>query len=160
MLPQMRVPLPLVLLALAQATVAPSCAVIYSCGVGHSDAARVDVRARAGGNYNLEIVHLDGPGHGGMCSAPAYPIGEDATLIEMGGGEYTLLAKAEDTSVPYAFPLRGQVEVEPGRCYVPAMDCDAGAHPDALTCRLVLKPTACAWHLLPRRVELTGVSGC
>src|SRR4029079_8892901 len=160
MLPQMRVPLPLVLLALAQATVAPSCAVIYSCRVGHSDAARVDVRARAGGNYNLEIVHLDGPGHGGMCSAPAYPIGEEATLIEMVGGEYTLLAKAEDTAVPYAFPLRGEVSVEAGRCYVPGMTCDAGAHPDALTCRLVLKPTSCSPHLLPRRVVSGGDRAC
>ena len=157
----MRVLLPL--LALAQATVATSCAraFIYDCGhQTGADPVRVDVRARADGNYNLEIVHVDGPGRGGMCSPPAYPIGEEATVIEMGGGEYTLLAKAEDNAIPYAFPLRGQVSGEPGRCYVPAMECDAGAHPDALTCRLVLKPTACASHLLPRRVVLTGVSGC
>ena len=154
----MRALLPLLLLA--QTTVATSCAVIYSCGVGRNDAARVDVRARADRNYNLEIMHLDGPGHGGMCSAPAYPIGEEATLIEMSGGEYTLLAKAEDTAVPYAFPLRGEVSVEPGRCYVPAMSCDAGAQPDALTCRLFLKPTSCSSHLLPRRLVLGGERAC
>jgi hypothetical protein len=155
----MRVLLPLLLVA--QATVATSCAVIYSCGHrGGGDAARVDVRARADRSYDLEIVHVDGPGHGGMCSPPAYPIGVEATLIEMRGGEYQLLAKAEDTAVPYAFPLRGEVSVEPGRCYVPAMSCDAGAHPDALTCRLVLKPMSCASHLLPRRVVIAGESAC
>jgi len=159
MLPAMRVLLPLLLLA--QVTVVPSCAVVYSCGHrGGGDAARVDVRARADRNYHLEIMHVDGPGHGGMCSAPAYAIGEEASLIEMGVGQYTLLAKAEDTAVPYAFPLRGEVSVEPGRCYVPAMSCDAGAHPDALTCRLILKPTSCGLHLLPRRVVIGGESAC
>jgi len=154
----MRVLLPVFILA--QASIATSCAHIYDCGHGPGDAVRVDVRGRTDGNYNLEIMNVDGPGHGGMCSAPAYAIGEDATLIEMGGGEYTLLAKAEDAATPYAFPLRGEVSVEPGRCYVPAMSCDAGAHPDASTCRLVLKPSSCAWHLLPRRVRLIGESGC
>jgi hypothetical protein len=78
----------------------------------------------------------------------------------MVGGEYTLLAKAEDTAVPYAFPLRGEVSVEAGRCYVPGMTCDAGAQPDALTCRLVLKPTSCSPHLLPRRVVSGGDRAC
>jgi hypothetical protein len=158
----MRALLPL--LALVPVGVATACArsVIYDCGRYPAGAAvaRVDVRARADRNYDLEIMHLDGPGHGGMCSPPAYEIGEEATLIEMGGGEYTLLAKAEDSAAPYAFPLRGEVRVEPGRCYVPAMTCDAGAHPDASTCRLVLKPTACASPRLPRRVVIRGVSGC
>jgi hypothetical protein len=155
----MRVLLPF--LALAQAGLSISCAraVIYSCGAPAANA-RVDVRALADHNYNLEIVHVDGPGRGGMCSAPAYPIGEEATLIELGSGNYRLLAKAEDTAAPYAFPLRGQVSVEAGRCYVPAMTCDGAARFDALTCRLVLKPTACASHLLPRRVMVRGMSGC
>jgi hypothetical protein len=158
----MRVLLPL--LAVAQASVAISCArpIIYTCGHhgARGDVSRVDVRARADRNYNVEIVHVDGPGRGGICSPPAYAIGEEATLIEMSGGDYTLLAKAEDTAIPYAFPLRGQVSVEPGRCYVPAMTCHTDARPDALTCRLVLKRTACASHWLPRRVVLAGMSYC
>jgi hypothetical protein len=159
----MRVLLPL--LAVAGAVVATSCArsLIYSCGgrAAAADVARVDVRARADANYDLEIVHVDGPGHGNaVCSAPAYAIGEEATLIEMGGGEYTLLAKAEDSTVPYAFPLRGVVAVQRGRCYVPAMSCDAGTRPDGLTCRLVLKPTDCAFHFIPRRVVIEGMSAC
>ena len=157
----MRVLLPL--LALALASLATSCArsIIYNCGHNAAgDAARVDVRALADGNYNLEIVHVDGPGHGGQCSPPAYPIGEEATLIEMRAGGYGLLAKAQDNASPYAFPLRGEVSVELGRCYVPGMACDAAARPDAMTCRLVLKPTACASHLLPRRVDLVGMSAC
>jgi hypothetical protein len=153
------------LLAVAQASVAISCArpIVYACGHHGSREAtsRVDVRARvADRNYDLEIVHVDGPGRGGICSPPAYAIGEEATLIEMRGGDYTLLAKAEDTAIPYAFPLRGQVSVESGRCYVPTMTCHGGGRPDALTCRLVLKPTACASHWLPRRVVLGGMSYC
>jgi hypothetical protein len=152
------------LLALALAGLATSCArtVVYSCGhhATAADAARVDVRALAERGYDLEIVHIDGPGRGGMCSPPAYAIGEEATLIELGGGDYQVLAKAGDTATPYAFPLGGRVSVQPGRCYVPAMTCDAAARPDALTCRLVLKPTACTPHLLPRRVVIRGESGC
>jgi hypothetical protein len=159
----MRVLLPL--LALVHAGVATSCAraVVYACAqpAAGSDAARVEVRARTDGNYDLEIVHVDGPGHGrGFCSAPSYPIGEEATVIETREGDYALLAKAEDTTIPYAFPVRGEVSVEPGRCYLPAMACDAGARPDAATCRLVLKPTSCTLRLLPRRVVLRGMSYC
>jgi len=160
--PVMRALLPL--LALAQVCAATSCArsVIYDCGHYPASAAvaRVEVRARADSHYELEIVHVDGPEHGGMCSPAAYAIGEEATLVEMGGGHYAMLAKAEDGATPYAFPLRGNVLVEPGRCYVPAMTCDGDAHPDALTCRLVLKPTACASRWLPRRVVLQGMSAC
>jgi hypothetical protein len=146
------------------ATLASACArpIIYTCG--HMSAspppATVDVRAAADRAYALEIVHVDGPGRGGMCSPPAYAIGEDASLIELRDGEYALLAKAQDTASPYAFPLRGRVSVDPGRCYVPAMTCDGAARPDATVCRLVLKNTACAGRWLPRRVVLSGVSAC
>ena len=95
-----------------------------------------------------------------MCSAPAYPIGEEATVIELREGGYMLLAKAEDTATPYAFPVRGEVSVQPGRCYVPGMTCDGAARFDALSCRLILKPAACASHLLPRRVVIGGMSAC
>jgi len=155
----------LALLSFLLATLASACArpIIYACG--HLSAspppATVDVRAAADRGYALEIVHVDGPGRGSTyCSPPAYGIGEDASLIELRDGEYALLAKAQDTASPYAFPLGGQVSVESGRCYVPAMTCDGPARPDATVCRLVLKNTACASRWLPRRVVLSGVSGC
>lgn len=160
----MRVLLPLLLL-FPCASIATSCAhaVIYICShhAAVSEVARVDVRARTDGDYDLEIVHVDGPGSGdAYCSPPGYEIEEEATHVEMSGGDYALLAKAEDNAIPYAFPLRGQVVVEPNRCYVPAMTCAAGALPDALTCRLILKATSCASLSHSRRVVLGGMSGC
>ena len=152
--------LPLFVLALASAATSCAPAVIYACGPP-ANAAVVDVRAPDVDGYDLEIVHADGPGGGStFCSAPAYEIEQEATLIELGAGDYRLLAKAEDAAIPYAFPLRGEVVVEPNRCYVPGMTCDAGARPDALTCRLILKTTACSSHLGARRVAVPGMRGC
>ncbi|HEY4183502.1 MAG TPA: hypothetical protein VGP07_00470 [Polyangia bacterium] len=139
--------------------------IIYACGVrgGEGPAiARVEVRALAKRGYELEVMHVDGPVHEtqGMCSLPAYAIAEEATLIEVPPGTYALLAKAQDTASPYAFPLRGQVTVEGGHCYVPRMTCSGVAPPDGVVCKLELELRACARLESPRRISLPGRVNC
>jgi hypothetical protein len=154
---------------IAFAVLGAGCArtVVFACGIykpvdrrpGH-----VEVLAGSELGFELEMIEVNGPGftrEWRQCSAPHYPqVSEDATQVELKPGAYLLTAKAARiASPPMAFPVRGQVTIEPGACYVPAMACD-GKAPEAGACRLVLTPTACQRPWFPRRIDVKGVSAC
>lgn len=136
--------------------------VVYACGVrdGDGTAAQMEVRADSERGFSLEVVHVSGPGDGGgHCSAPSYPIAEEATRLELGAGTYTITAKAERKVNPLAFPVTGRVTVEPNHCYVPAMSCD-GDVPDGAACHLRLAPSTCRSRGYLRRVVVRGARYC
>lgn len=141
---------------------APRAPVIYvggTPGPGQT-MARIDVHAPGTRGHALEVMRAYGPGKGsGHCAAPSYLFGEDADLIELFPGSYTLTAKAERLAPASAFPAVGEVTVEGGRCYAPVMICD-GAATDGVSCRLSLAPKACATLRAPRRINLASVMPC
>src|SRR6185369_6952412 len=104
-----------------------------------------DVRASGTRRHALQMMHAHGPKRGlpGHCGPPSYAFADDADLIELKPGTYTLTAKAERPSPPSAFPAVGDVTVEGGLCYAPVMTCDGDAT-DGDACHLSLAPKACA----------------
>lgn len=145
------------------AALAGGCArtIVYACGVHRTSekSARIAVHASKR-SFDFELVAVTGPGRGGgMCSPPSYAFGPDAMELELQPGVHDLMAKAQRSGDPWAFPIRGEVSIEPGRCYAPEMVCDRDP-PDGGVCRLTLATFACPPRWFPKRQVVSGLMGC